>query len=397
LLTDGCPNQRPSEGELVELQKYRAAGQGQLPAVVNTFGFGYNLDSALLRDLAIEGDGTYAFIPDSGFVGTCFVHALGNLLVTAHQDVVLHLEALNGAELRTKLVDGNIGKSGTTFAEYPAENSGKGVSLRLGTLQHGQARELVVRMAGIHHSVADRKNGAQAGLPQPYLSATLEFRPVHTDVNTKKVLGEDAAIQLALEESGGWQTASSAEAWDEKRATVRVLATMSRREEKAAAESDDQHARLAPAAWRQAAVEMLRTIVKKRGQREEETGEILRNLIREIQASPAAANEETKALLEDLEGQVTEALSRDDWYRKWGQHYLPSLARAHQLQMCNNFKDPGVQGYGGKLFAELRDEADDLFVSLPPPKPSLAPRTGSSGYGGGAPISMAAYHNCGGG
>merc|ERR1719178_333080 len=114
------------------LKKFKDSNNGTYGCSINTFGFGYSLDSPLLRELAIEGDGTYAFIPDSGFVGTCFVHALGNLLVTAHQDVMLHLEALNGAELRTQLVDGNIGKRGATFAEYPAENSGKGVSLRLG-------------------------------------------------------------------------------------------------------------------------------------------------------------------------------------------------------------------------------------------------------------------------
>jgi len=73
----------------------------------------------------------------------------------------------------------------------------------------------------------------------------------------------------------------------------------------------------------------------------------------------------------------------------------PSLAGAHRLQLCNNFKDPGVQGYGGKVFDNLRDEADDLFVSLPPPKPSRPHRT--SGGGAAAPVSMAAYHNCGGG
>jgi hypothetical protein len=76
------------------------------------------------------------------------------------------------------------------------------------------------------------------------------------------------------------------------------------------------------------------------------------------------------ALLEDLEGQVMQALSRQDWYERWGRHYLPSLAGAHQLQQANNFKDPGVQVYGGPLFAALRDDIDEIFVRLPPPVPS---------------------------
>ena len=68
--------------------------------------------------------------------------------------------------------------------------------------------------------------------------------------------------------------------------------------------------------------------------------------------SAVVSNEWTKGLLEDLEGQVridnfeflrfrfhsslwrqvTAALSRKDWFQKWGVHYLPSLARAHILQ-----------------------------------------------------------------
>jgi len=75
--------------------------------------------------------------------------------------------------------------------------------------------------------------------------------------------------------------------------------------------------------------------------------------------------------LKDLQGQATEAFSKSDYYKKWGVHYLPSLINAHLLQMCNNFKDPGVQVYGGKLFGKLRDKADDTFVKLPPPKPSI--------------------------
>jgi hypothetical protein len=35
--------------------------------------------------------------------------------------------------------------------------------------------------------------------------------------------------------------------------------------------------------------------------------------------------------------QVTAALSRKDWFQKWGVHYLPSLARAHILQQVIAF------------------------------------------------------------
>lgn len=52
-----------------------------------------------------------------------------------------------------------------------------------------------------------------------------------------------------------------------------------------------------------------------------------------------------KALLQDISGQVKEAIQKtpENYFQKWGRHYLPSLARAHLLQQCNNFKDPGIQ------------------------------------------------------
>jgi hypothetical protein len=115
-----------------------------------------------------------------------------------------------------------------------------------------------------------------------------------------------------------------------------------------------------------------------------------------------------KDLLTDLTGQVQEAITREDWFKKWGVHFLPSLTRkfiepfttnsvihkffilgAHLLQYCNNFKDPGVQNYGrGTLFSEVRDEMDSIFCGLPAPKPSQQT---------GAPIDMSVFNNASGG
>ncbi|OLP88936.1 RNA-binding post-transcriptional regulator csx1 [Symbiodinium microadriaticum] len=84
--------------------------------------------------------------------------------------------------------------------------------------------------------------------------------------------------------------------------------------------------------------------------------------IAELESSIRAlggSSEAVEALLEDLSGQVAEAFSREEWYTRWGVHFLPSLLCAHASQQCNNFKDPGVQHYGGDLFADLRDQADE--------------------------------------
>ena len=74
LLTDGCPNIQPPKGHIPSMKDYKDSHGGVYPATISTFGFGYNLQSDLLNEIALEGGGYYAFIPDSGFVGTIFVN-----------------------------------------------------------------------------------------------------------------------------------------------------------------------------------------------------------------------------------------------------------------------------------------------------------------------------------
>merc|ERR1712166_260639 len=77
---------------------------------------------------------------------------------------------------------------------------------------------------------------------------------------------------------------------------------------------------------------------------------MLQHACQEVASAASKDSPQIKALLEDMTGQALEAFSREDWCEKWGVHYLPSVLFANQRQVCNNFKDPGVQFYGGDLF-----------------------------------------------
>merc|ERR1719271_2167756 len=130
----------------------------------------------------------------------------------------------------------------------------------------------------------------------------------------------------------------------------------------------------------------------------EEAKAFISDLSSAIKGSATSEDERIQTLLEDLDGQVSEALSRSDYFRKWGKHYLPSLRLAHLHQQCNNFKDPGVQHYAGDFFSEVRDTADDIFLKLPPPKPSSPPPfSGGGGTIVHAPQDMSMFYNVGGG
>ena len=136
----------------------------------------------------------------------------------------------------------------------------------------------------------------------------------------------------------------------------------------------------------------------------EQVKQLINPFIQEIQGDLSLkASPFIQDMLVDFEGQVRESLNmtaqglREDWYTKWGKHYLPSLISAYQNQLCVNFKDKGISHFGGSLFKSIRDEVSDIFDSLPPPKQDIKHSTYIHGPTRGisrqAPIDMRSYNN----
>ena len=64
------------------------------------------------------------------------------------------------------------------------------------------------------------------------------------------------------------------------------------------------------------------------------------------------------------------SVSKEDWFRSWGLNHVCAFTRAHQLQLCTNFKDASLQFYSFPDFVKHQEEAEQIFCKLPPPKPS---------------------------
>lgn len=146
LLTDGQPNVQPPNGLTHDqaLVKYFTE-YPHFSCAINTFGFGYALNSELLVDLAKGGNGTFAFIPDALIVGTTFVNSVANVLSNATQSAKLTLSVCNGATFR--------------------DSSAQSLVSDLGPLQQGQDRQIPV-------SVCVPASTLESGLP--YLEAVLK-------------------------------------------------------------------------------------------------------------------------------------------------------------------------------------------------------------------------------
>lgn len=279
LLTDGCPNISPPKGHLRMLREY-IDKRPNLDVVLHTFGFGYQLDSELLYTLANETQGSFAFIPDIGMVGTVFVHRMANELVTYVDKAWLLVET-----------------TGSVSGVPDATKTSWGYSIPMGPICHGQPRDIF-----FEHS-----ENVQVSVKTSYW--TKEAVP-----NCGRVTPNDRQCV----------SAGILECWtssDRDNCLLRILEQISD------------------------------TNLKK-----------------------------------DIQGQITEAVE-ESAFKKWGRHFLPSIAMAHWRQNCNNFLDPGVQQYGGEMFQQTRDHLDELFNKLKPPTPTRSVN--------GCPtnISMASY-NC---
>mmetsp|Transcript_155 Transcript_155/g.492 ORF Transcript_155/g.492 Transcript_155/m.492 type:complete len:721 (-) Transcript_155:36-2198(-) len=331
LLTDGVASDKedvmPNLRDLVQQWE-------RLPCAIYPFGFGYEIDSKLLLEVAEYSHGSYAFIPDAGFVGTCFVNAVSNLLVTMAEDVRLTLKPEGGASV--------LEGQGSLIA---APSAGQILQLNLGTLQYGQTKDVVIRM----------KMPASDG---PYLSASLTC----TVLNGKSRIAASGSVPAS-------PTTTDIQRVQEQQFRSKFISTTlgaARLAELAAVSEEEirripQYATLDQVQLNVACEDMLK-----------QAELTIKDLASLVQRSPLStqSGHPVAALLEDIVGQTMEAFSCLDYFRKWGRHYVVSIACAHRSQQCTNFKDPGVQVYGGTLFNRLRDDADDTFNTLAAPQPT---------------------------
>ena len=79
------------------------------------------------------------------------------------------------------------------------------------------------------------------------------------------------------------------------------------------------------------------------------------------------------------EGQLMRAVSKKEWFSRWGLNHLISYSRALACEQTVNFKDAVVQHFCGDLFRAIQDRGNALFADLPPPRSSITPHVRVTG------------------
>mmetsp|Transcript_13592 Transcript_13592/g.39589 ORF Transcript_13592/g.39589 Transcript_13592/m.39589 type:complete len:930 (-) Transcript_13592:123-2912(-) len=508
LLTDGLPNIRPARGEVQMLEKSKM--EKQLTCSVNTFGFGYQLDSNLLSDLANVGEGSFSFIPDSSLVGTCFVHALAGIqsgvarrarlrLGTYESRVLMRdLLPLQGAPLEERLAAASIGQ------RFRLSDDGAYLELSLGNLSVGQRRSVALRLSLPGSLIAPALMAQATVVKDDGLDGSRSVIPAQATLVDGDMLDAEAPGVLAAGEGplrlaaeleylesdlspgrtagGGGGAVATSNRWQGWGLGLGQWLTRANEVASSAGDPREDGVDLPIGAERSATVVGSLAALVRQGKDTEVSVEVLRltfvAVLTELRRlgserfcqapssysgfyssypSPSSSRASTsrsqgsalahllgrtevvsdpnvlRARLEghfqawfcaygdrrgsfsnfvsnlrtDLNGQVGEAVCKAEWFNRWGQHYLLSLANAHALQQCNNFKDKSVQDYAGTFFSALREQADNLFLTIPPPQPSIPqplPAAASGARGGfrsaaaapapaPKPVDMRRFHN----
>ena len=439
LLTDGQPNVKEPPGGSPAAY---AAAYNAMPSkkiTLHTLGYGYDVASDTLSKLASCNAGLYAFIPDASFVGTVFINLISTIMATAYHHVWVtvfsdssspicesdcNYESHSEQDMMIKEIPSSISSSPMIFHKD------------IGALQFGHNRNFsLLAPYGWRGKILFTGLGPETG-------KKAELANVQVCVPS----GEEGLNMEAMKDKGSLEQCPKVELEDAWKDAMKALAHQYLIHAVEEASDTVKHITL----------ERRRNAVKKAAMNIEKIKDTLSsvkscclremggdrisaihahadcltvNIIAENLYSPAVGSEppgsatgvedglcsqldaaemiaklgELPAMLSDLEGigsnvgQLKHAVECDEWFQKWGRHYLPSVLSAHRREMCLNFKDASLQFFQGPLFKQLQSQCETLFCTLPPPIPSGSDCLDRLGGSHASGVSMSTFYNYQGG
>ena len=276
--------------------------------MISTYGFGYNLDSYLLMNISnISGGDGYSFIPDASILGSVFINGISNLLTTALYNPKLKIDLLHGVTF----------PDGTSAFE-----------MNVDSLKYGKSKNFVFDI--------DVSKAEQIVQRVPGTRSKLKNKPFST-------------VTLVLPDKELISTQSKCNVSMVQRQLIRMdaITTINKSIEMKKFNNDNFK-------------EMIHVFCQKITEYHSQTKDTY-----------------VHNILLDFTGQVKEALNmtsngeKEDWFSRWGIHYLRSLQGAYMNEMCNNFKDKGIFNFKTPMFERICDNISTVFEAIPPPKPDI--------------------------
>jgi len=336
MLTDGIPNVSPAQGEVETLKRLRKTKNFTTP--IYTFGFGYNLQTTLLYNLAKYSNGGNAHIPDGNMIATVFCNFIATILCSVVMNLQLHItpKRTNSASFNNLLVG--------DFA-YNFDPINQKYIYDIGTVQLQQERNIVLNF----------EDKLDFDYYYTYAIGGQSYTSTGHNVNADSI----ARYVTNIDSNSHIYRATCVEYIRKMINANRInnlLSTQASYDELVKLLEENKYSHSQP---------------------------FVDGLLKNIKGDFANI------------GQVKLAIDTK-YFRRWGEFYLDQLSRSLNQQIKPNFKDEGCM-FGGEVFEALVDKSSDIFNSLEPPTPSLVvQQSGNMFYRSlpsSAPISMASYND----
>jgi Mg-chelatase subunit ChlD len=338
MLTDGIPNVSPAQGEVETLKRLRKTKNFTTP--IYTFGFGYNLQTTLLYNLAKYSNGGNAHIPDGNMIATVFCNFIATILCSVVMNLQLHItpKQTNSASFNNLLVG--------DFA-YNYDPINQKYIYDIGTVQLQQERNIVLNF----------EDKLDFDYYYTYTIGEKSYTSTGHSVNADSI----AHYVTNIDSNSHIYRATCVE-------YIRKMINSNRINNLLSTETNYN--------------ELVKLLEENKYSHSQP---FVDGLLKNIKGDFANI------------GQVKLAIDTK-YFKRWGEFYLDQLSRSLNQQIKPNFKDEGCM-FGGEVFEALVDKSSDIFNSLEPPTPSLVvQQSGNMFYRSlnlapQAPISMASYND----
>ena len=333
LLTDGLASQEPPLGLIPTLERDMKKG---FNGIFSTFGFGYELDSKMLKSISDLLEGSFVFIPDATLLATGVINNVASSLSIVKDKFRFNVNT--NCEIRN-IVGGKV-----------VAKNGPELTISVSMIQSEQPQTVLIEMSDIEPVVFQYTYNditVNAEVEGDTTNMKVERTICHTMTELDKLLDIIDSRQSKLPDTNCFAN----------RKDPHVIACIQRIEREKQDIVDTVNSQI------QTLIAYLQCIER------ETRDERITTLLRELDSTHST------------EGQVAKAFASLEYYNKWGKHYVRSFTIAHNKKQCNNYKDISVQAYGGDLFKQIRESTDELFNTLPPPTPSERIQQSSPRYG----------------
>jgi len=291
LLTDGIANINPANGILNTLISNYDVTKFK-PFSLNTFGFSYDINSELLKEIADNYNGIFGFIPECSMVGTVFVNFLANLLITHIINIKLEV----------------------TYMDNTTE------IINTGAILYGSSRDFIL----------DTDKNIKS-LDLYYKNDKIDFTYVPYEYDDENYVNNKTRISI-----------------------IKIIKEYCLTND-IYKDSDEL-------------IKILDTYYNSINTTYGTTNKFIKNYIKDYM-NPDVVYDNYG--VNNNSAQIKLAVSKRDYYNKWGKHYLTSLMYGYDRQLCINFKDYGIQNFLTPTFEEIRNKIENVFCNIPPPKPKI--------------------------